>query len=566
MPILIIFSFIAGVVTVLSPCILPILPIVLSSSVGTGEESKKRPYGVMLGFILSFTFFTLFLSSIVKATGVSADLIRNISVIVIFAFGISLISKKIQSWFEELFSKMSRFFPSGSQKTGFGGGFLLGLSIGLLWTPCVGPILASVISLALIGDVSFAALIITLSYSIGTAIPMFLIIKGGNTVLQKVPWLTSNLGKIQKAFGVLMIATAVLIYFQVDRKFQSFVLNAFPNYGVGLTKIEDTDIVKEQLDKLQEEDLVFDEITVSTESLMYPRKGKAPELVSDGPWINSEPLTLDSLKGKVVLIDFWTYTCINCQRTFPYLRDWWSKYEDDGLVIIAVHAPEFEFEKEYDNVLKASQDFDLQYPIVQDNEFKTWRAYSNRYWPAKYIVDKEGYVRYTHSGEGAYDETEQVIQALLKEGGSTVDEKISNPIYSNYARTPELYLGSERISAFSSNEKPIFGEFVTYSVPKTLLPNRFAYNGDWKIMPEYSIAKPGGELVLNFESKDVYLVMVSEDGPSTVEVYLDDVLVKKIEVTSDSLYPLIENENPGKHELNLKFIDGNIEIYAFTFG
>jgi cytochrome c biogenesis protein CcdA len=245
MILLVIFAFIAGVVTILSPCILPILPIILSSSVG--YTGKKRPLGVVTGFVASFTFFTLFLSSIVVASGVSADSLRNISVVILFLFGLTLLIPSVQIVFEQLFARLSVFAPKENNKTGFGGGFVVGLSLGLLWTPCVGPILASVISLALTGSVTLQAAVITLAYSLGTAIPMFIIMQGGSTALKKVPWLLQNTSNIQKAFGVVMIFTAIGIYFNVDRRFQSYILTAFPQYGAELTKFEDNQSVINEL-------------------------------------------------------------------------------------------------------------------------------------------------------------------------------------------------------------------------------------------------------------------------------------------------------------------------------
>lgn len=568
MIILIIFAFIAGVVTVLSPCILPLLPIILSSSVGSQEEASKKPYGVMLGFILSFTFFTLFLSALVKATGVSAELLRTISIVVIAGFGLSLLFPKFQAMFEHLFSKLSSFAPQTQGRKGFGGGLLVGLSLGLLWTPCVGPILAAVISLAVIGDVSFAAFLITLSYSVGTAIPMLFIIKGGALTLKKFPWLVQNLANVQKVFGVIMIATGIMIALNLDRKFQTFILDTFPSYGTGLTKLEDIDLVKNQLESLDD---TSPKLSASRPSSANNKnKIKAPELVPGGTWINSEPLNLAELTGKVVLIDFWTYSCINCQRTLPYLRTWWEKYEDDGLVIIGVHSPEFEFEKEYDNVVKAAADFNLTYPIVQDNDFRTWRAYSNRYWPAKYLIDKDGYVRYTHFGEGKYDETEAMIQLLLEETGTAVNEEISNPTYANSSSTPESYLGYGRIARFASPEKIVRDKVSTYSKPTQLGKNQLAYEGAWRITEEYANPSAGSNLYLNFEAKDVFLVMNNDASSgktsSTVRVYLDDSLVKEITVDSDSLYTLVELPEPGQHLLRLEFVDGTTEIYAFTFG
>ena len=540
MILLIAFAFLAGIITVLSPCILPILPIILTSSIGGQNTGKSRPLGVVTGFVLSFTFFTLFLSTIVRLSGIPADTLRFVSVFVIAGFGMSLLIPRFQVLVEQLFSKLAGFMPSSQNRTGFGGGLLIGFSVGLLWTPCVGPILASVISLAITGTVTFDAFLITLAYSLGTAIPMFLIMLGGQNALKRVPWLLANLGNIQKAFGVLMILTAIGIFFNVDRKFQTFILNTFPQYGVGLTKFEDNEAIKNQLNKISGE-----EIDIGP---------KAPEIIQGGVWFNSKPLTLAALKGKVVVIDFWTYSCINCQRTMPYLRDWYERYKDKGLVIIGVHSPEFEFEKSEKNVAQAIKDFKLTYPIVQDNDFATWRAYSNRYWPAKYIVDKEGYIRYTHFGEGAYDETEKVIQDLLKEtGAKDISSKIDNPTYQIQAKTPEIYLGYER---------------------SNLENKQVTYEGNWNVTKEYANPQKDAKLFLNFESKEVFLVMRTKGAPAKVKIYLDDKLQYfgednkngTVTVDADRLYKLINLPIPGRHILRLEFEDNNAEIFAFTFG
>ena len=345
MILLIIFAFLAGIVTILSPCILPILPIILSSSIGTTQIGKARPIGVITGFVLSFTFFTLFLSTIVSVIGIPADSLRVFSVIVIGLFGASMLIPKFQIWLEILFSKLSQFLPQSQNKTGFGGGILIGLSLGLLWTPCVGPILASVISLAITGSVNLDAVFITLAYAIGTAIPMFFIMIAGQTALRKAPWLLTNASHIQKAFGVLMILTALAIFFNLDRKFQTFILNVFPNYGTGLTKFEDISLINNALQNLSAPEVKKEDMGKPTFEMDKSQGTPAPELIPGGQWFNSEPLKLADLKGKVVVIDFWTYSCINCQRTFPYLKSWWEKYKDKGLIIIGVHSPEFEFEK-----------------------------------------------------------------------------------------------------------------------------------------------------------------------------------------------------------------------------
>lgn len=565
MIILLAFSFLAGLVTILSPCILPILPLVLSGSVTGG---KKRPFGVVAGFVLSFSFFTLFLTSIVKSFGVSPNILRNVAVAIVLIFGISLIIPKFQALLEQLFVKFSRFAPKGRAEgseqggTGFGGGFMVGLGIGLVWTPCVGPILASVISLALTGTVTSTSFFIVLSYALGTSIPMFAIVYGGRQLLDKLPWLTRNTLNIQKGFGFLMILTAIAIFFNLDRNFQSFVLDKFPNYGKGLTSIEENVSVKNQLDDLKG----GEEIDMLGKSYI-----NAPEIIAGGEWFNlpegKEELKISDLRGKVVLVDFWTYTCINCIRTLPYIQNWHEKYSKDGLVIIGVHTPEFEFEKSAANVSKAISDFGLTYPVVQDNNYKTWQAYNNHYWPAKYLINKEGKIVYTHFGEGDYDQTEEIIQKYLKEAGSDVSQDINNPNYKVESRTPELYLGYGRMGFFATPNQLKADQESEYSLPDELAPNHFAFEGTWKVEKEYSKPSKNSVMVLGYEAKNVFLVMRPRaDKPGKVKVYLDDKLIDTLNVDSDRLYTLVEEEKSARHLLKLEFEDDNIEIYAFTFG
>ena len=575
MILLILFAFLAGVVTILSPCILPILPVILSSSL-TG--SKKRPLGVVTGFIISFTFFTLFLSLIVKSLGIPAGSFRSFSIIIILIFGLGLLLPNFQALLERFFTYFSRFSPKLKEDSGFVGGVLIGASIGLVWTPCVGPILASIISLAITGSVSGQAALITFSYSLGTAIPMLAIVYGGRNLLNKVPWLTRNTVKIQKAFGVLMILTALAIFFNIDRKFQTFILDKFPNYGTGLTSFEDNETIRRALDRLDGGEVSEEDMGKPTFNLLDDSGVNAPELIPGGDWFNTKPLTLKELRGKVVMVDFWTYTCINCIRTLPYLRDWYEKYADKGLVIIGVHTPEFEFEKSPENVQKAIEDFEIKYPVMQDNNYATWRVYDNHYWPAKYIVDKNGKIRYTHFGEGEYDETEEVIQALLAETGVEIKEGVNNPKYQITTRTPELYLGYGRMGYFATPNELARDEKKTYELPEDLVINHFALSGDWQIEEEGSMPFSGSTLVLAFESKDVFLVMRPKGKTEgKVRVTLDDKLLTGsnagddvkdgvVSVDIDRLYKLVKLDKPGQHVLKLEFLDSNLELYAFTFG
>ncbi len=573
MLLLIAFAFIAGIVTVLSPCILPLLPIILSSSDASG---KQKPVGVVIGFVASFTFFTLFLSAIVRLSGIPSESLRIFSILVLSAFGASLLVPQIQTKMEIVFGRLANLMPSGTDRSGFWGGLVIGFSLGLLWTPCVGPILASVISLAITGAVTVQAFLLTLAYAAGTVIPMFAIMLAGSKALQKVPWLVRNTSRIQKVFGMLMILTALGIYFNVDRRFQTYILETFPNYGIGLTQFEDNELVKNQLDQLHNEaSKNTSQSNSSSKSIDSPSE-LAPEIIPGGNWFNSEPLKLQELRGKVVLIDFWTYSCINCQRTLPYLRTWWEKYEQDGLVIIGVHSPEFEFEKNPDNVAQAIEDFELSYPIVQDNDFATWKAYKNRYWPAKYLLDKQGVIRYTHFGEGKYDETEQKIQELLSESGEAFTPKsINNPTYKSFARTPELYLGYDRIEYLSSPENIVKDQSMDFSSPNELPENSFALEGSWQITPEFaSPSSSGSALKLHFEAQNAFLVARPKQKTAKLRVTINgevknsaiDVVNGVVSIDADRLYHLISLEKPGKHTVTLELIEGEVELYAFTFG
>ncbi|HCR81469.1 MAG TPA: hypothetical protein DIV47_03255 [Candidatus Pacebacteria bacterium] len=574
MAILIFFAFLAGIVTILSPCILPVLPIVLAGSVG---EGKKRPLGIVAGFVLSFTFFTLFLTILISRLGVSADALRNVAVVVILFFGASLLLPQLQVWLEKLFSRFSQLAPR-EQKDGFGGGFLLGISLGLLWTPCVGPILASVISLALIGSVTSTALLITLAYALGTGLPMLAITYGGRRLLDKTPWITKNLKRIQQLFGVVMILTALAIYLQWDRRFQTWILTVFPNYGVGLTQLENIDAVKARLQRLNgvtDEDMGRPLFEMKEEKV-YP---VAPELAGGTQWINSVPLRFDdNLQGKVVLVDFWTYSCINCIRTFPHLISWYEKYQDQGLVIVGVHSPEFEFEKSQANVMAAMEDYGITYPVVMDNDFRIWRAYHNRYWPAHYLVDKEGRIRYTHFGEGKYEETENKIRELLGEealpaNGVVADTTPTRP------QTPETYLGYTRAAAYTLENRLSRNQVAEYDFTASLPADAVGLKGNWLVSEEYISAQATGASVsLNFLAQTVHLVLAPEGSEGKIEVLLDGRPLPRQYWTDDineSGFILVDESRKydildlggdyGRHTLELKF-DAGVAAYAFTFG
>lgn len=569
MALLLLIGYLAGVATVLSPCILPVLPIILSGVVG----GKSRPYGIIVGFIFSFSIFTVFATWLVKSLGLDIDVLRNIAALVLALLGLSLIFPKLQE-------KINSFIklPQSKQNSrgGFVGGLATGATLGLVWAPCAGPILAAVITLAATAQAGIGSFLIVLSYAAGTGTVMLLILLGSRRVLEKVKKLYAYLEIIHKVFGVLIIVAALGIYSGYDRKVQSYIIEATPE---GLTtflqSFEDTSMVRDAIDNLSNKDNNSKEINMNNNG-----KSVAPELVGIEAWINSEPLTLEELKGRVVLIDFWTYSCINCIRTLPYLKDWYEKYEDDGLVIIGVHAPEFPFEKKYENVVKAVREHGLKYPIALDNNFETWQNYNNRYWPAKYFIDREGNVRHHHYGEGDYDGSEAVIQALLAEGGQAPKEKISPDVELNFnsGQTPETYLGYWRLANFKNQKDIAKDKIKNYSLSSDLSEDQWSIGGDWNITEKVlESAGNDSKLIFNFSAKDVFLVMGS-DTTSNVKVYLNGVLIEpssqgadvnanaEILVNDYRLYRVVEAESFIKEGLLELIFPAGVEAHAFTFG
>ena len=326
-------------------------------------------------------------------------------------------------------------------------------------------------------------------------------------------------------------------------------------------------------------------------SVELPKKGKAPEITGIDSWINSEPLSLKDLKGKVVLVDFWTYSCINCIRTLPHTTAWYETYKDDGFVLLGIHSPEFEFEKDRDNVVEQVKNYNITYPVALDNNHDTWRAFKNQFWPAHYLLDVDGNIRYTHFGEGKYAETESAIQQLLLEAGllslDKVTEVVEPPSVTNFQKigTPEIYLGAARINNLGNGMEGIkINEPYTFSEPSEIALNRFYFVGSWKITPEFAeFTGEDGKLIIKYTASKAHLVLNAKDGKEVVmEVKLDgeylteadkgeDVFLKDgksfIEVTSSRLYNLIDTKGEyDTHILELLFPAPGVQAFAYTFG
>jgi len=572
--ILYLFTFLAGIVTVLSPCVLPVLPAILSASV---TKERYRPLGIVIGLILSFSFFTLSLSYLVQLFGISANILRYIAIVVIALFGLVMLFPRLGNWFSQTTASVGELGSSiqshTPQRSGFIGGLFLGAALGLVWTPCAGPILTVVITLVATQEVTFQIILLTLLYSIGAGIPLFLIAYGGHRVLSAVPFLSRHAIGIKKCFGFLMILTAIGLFFNVEAYLQRITLDYMP-----ITRIENNSQVQQELNKLRPSSPFSEERVAGLRKLQgseLPHIAASPEITGITEWINHTPLTMTQLRGKVVLIDFWTYSCINCIRTLPYLTSWYDKYKDKGLVIIGVHTPEFEFEKDFANVKKATERFHILYPVALDNHYKTWSAFSNRYWPAHYLVDQQGIVREVHFGEGGYLETENDIRTLLGLPPLVGEATQEIPLKPT---TPETYLGSTRASHYQPSIHLKQNEIATYTYKPPLKNDHVGLMGKWLVESERIIAQGNtSTLNLNFIATRVYLVMESKEprqvtvfldgAPLSKQYYTDDMDAKgRILVNEARKYDVVNLKGDyGRHQLSLQTPEG-VACYAFTFG
>jgi cytochrome c biogenesis protein CcdA/thiol-disulfide isomerase/thioredoxin len=588
MALLILFGFVAGAATALSPCVLPVLPIALSAGATGG---RRRPLGIVAGLAVSFTFATVALVYVLAALGLPNDLLRKLAIAVLIGFGLTLmappLAARVEAWLSRLGARAGGPKAGGD---GFWSGTLVGLSLGLVYAPCAGPILAGVITVSASQSFSTGRLAVALSYGIGSALALYLLMLGGRRAIAP---LAKRGASFQIAMGAVMVLVGLAMLGNYDLRFQSAIASDLPSFLVNPSQsIEDTSSAQAALVSLHGGDgHGIGARAAAGESESKPgasadepvpldEYGPAPEFTDTEKWFNTpggRPLTIKGLRGRVVLVDFWTYSCINCIRTLPYLEAWDKRYRKDGLTIVGVHSPEFPFEREAANVEAAIAAEGIHYPVVQDNELGTWSAYENQYWPAEYFIDARGNVRYVHFGEGEYGEKEQVIRELLAEAGDRVGHGMSGAhglVPSLGVTTPETYLGVARAERFTNPElSPGLHDF---SAPAQVPPNEFALRGRWR-EEFHSATAAGGSLDLNFGAKHVYLVLGTVDGrPRRVKVLLDgkpipasaagaDVKGGKVTVQGQRLYDLVDLSRVEHHVLTL-IPEAGVQGYAFTFG
>jgi len=600
MALLILFGFLAGAGTALSPCVLPVLPIALSAGATGG---RRRPLGIVVGLTASFTFATVALVYVLDALGLPNDLLRTLAIVVLLAFGAALLVPPLAARLEGRLSRIAGRVGGiggaardGAPRDGFRSGLLVGASLGLVYAPCAGPVLAGVITVSASQPFTAGRLAVAVAYGVGSALVLYLLMLGGRRLTAP---LARRSGRLQVAMGAVMILVALAMLNDYDLRFQSAIAKDLPAFLVDPTQhLESSAAARRALASVRgaprsklaaglaapavaaapaAHPLATD---AAARRLGLRDFGLAPEFTDTQRWFNTpggRPLTMAGLRGRVVLVDFWTYSCINCLRTLPYVEAWDRRYRAEGLTIVGVHTPEFPFEKVASNVAAAIAREGVRYPVVQDNDMGTWNAYGNEYWPADYFIDARGHVRYAHFGEGDYGHAEAIIRELLVEAGRRVGAGMSGGhavAPSAATTTPESYLGAARAERFANGAiMPGTQDFGTAPTPGQ---DELSYGGVWTIAGENATAGPGAALDLRFGARRVYLVLGSPGRARRMRVLLDgrplpdalaggDVHGGVATISAERLYDLVDLPAVGRHVLRLE-PEAGVQGYSFTFG
>jgi cytochrome c biogenesis protein CcdA/thiol-disulfide isomerase/thioredoxin len=592
MIVLLAFALLAGAATAITPCVLPVLPALLSAS---GSGGRRRPLGVVTGLTLTHTITIVGIASVVDGVGFADGTLRTLAILMLGIFGLTLLVPRASHWIEARMSALSRLGPRDAGD-GFWSGLPVGGALGFVYAPCAGPILAAVISVSASRGTTGGLVAVGIAYGLGSGAVLLALALGGRRVMDRVRR-GSRGPALQRGFGVVMVLTALLMLANLDIRFQSALASEFPSFLTNPTGgLERSRAVEDRLADLRGASRFkarratppAPPAAASTDATLPGVRtpelavlGDAPELAGTQRWFNSPPLTMRGLRGRVVLIDFWTYTCINCLRTLPYLEAWDARYRARGLTIVGVHTPEFAFEKKAANVMQAIRDKGVRYPVVQDNDYATWNAFTNQAWPAHYLVDARGRVRYVHLGEGDYPETEAAIRALLAEAGQRRLGAAAKPrgrIETAGAKaTPETYLGSARAQGFSPAGPTNGTRDYAAARGDALAQSVFSLGGRWTIGDESARAVRHATITAHVVGTAVYLVLSSAgDRPRRVQVRLDgrpipaavageDVRDGVVTVRRQRLYSLVRLRSIQDHVLTLRLAPG-VSGYAFTFG
>jgi len=573
---LILLAYLGGILTILSPCILPVLPFVFARA---GRSFARSTLPLLGGMAATFAIVAT-LAAVGGGWAVRANAVGRWAALVLLAlFGIALVFPSVSDRLTRpLVALGSRLTEQQGQKESVWSSLILGVATGLLWAPCAGPILGIIFTAAAIQGASFSTTLLLLAYALGAATSLALALLVGGKVFARMKGSLGASERIRQALGVLVLVGVGAIAFGLDTRVLAKLSSA------------QTASLESGLARRLGASQAMDESSVRTNAageLVLPVIGKLPALDGLGPWFNSPPLTNTQLKGKVVLIDFWTYSCINCLRALPYVKAWDAKYRKDGLVVIGVHAPEFAFERNPANVAKAVRDLGVRYPVALDNQYKLWNALKNQYWPAHYFIDAQGRIRYFHHGEGEYAMSERVIRQLLAEAGHAPATGMAQASGTGAEAgaafgeigSPETYIGYARADRFVSPGGLLHDRAKTYSGAPLKL-NDWALEGSWIDGRQSARSLHAhAKISFRFHARDLHLVLGSATGkPVRFRVMLDGVppggdagVDVKADgtgtVTGQRLYQLIRQKGAVRDRtFVIEFLDPGVEAFSFTFG
>ncbi len=579
---LVVIGLVAGLITSISPCVLPVLPIVLTAGVGdrsidtTGGDERPsrswRPVWVVVGLVVSFCLSTLLGSLVLSAIGLPQDLLRNVGIAVLVVIGLTLLVPQVADLVERPFR---RLVPRAGRAPR-GNGVILGLGLGLLYVPCAGPVLATIAVVGATHHIGWRAVVLTASFGVGAGIPLLIVALAGDALTTRVSALRRRARGLRMGSGVLMLVLAVLLAGNLTDALQREVTGytaALQNSVEGGRQAQDAlRKVTSQPDDTSARPAAPGDLgaACSPGGTALQNCGHAPAITGISSWLNTRgdrPLSLAALRGKVVLIDFWTYSCINCQRTLPHVESWYRSYARSGLVVIGVHTPEFAFEHVRSNVEHQAAALGVKYPIAIDNHYATWNAYQNQYWPAEYLVDATGTIRHVSFGEGGYGDTESLIRQLLHQADpqTTLGRPTDVPTADlDNDQTPETYLGYQYAPLHASSGVRIIAKRpTTYRFPARLDPDGFALAGRWTQGSETLTADADARLELSYRARHVYLVL---GGSGTVAVSIDGRPTRTVAVSGvPRLYTLASAPASARHVLTLA-ATAHVQAYDFTFG
>jgi cytochrome c biogenesis protein CcdA/thiol-disulfide isomerase/thioredoxin len=563
---LLVVAFLGGLITGLSPCIVPVLPVVVAG--GSAGTSRARPYLIIGGLVVSFSLTELTGSTVLSALGLPQDFLFWLGIGLLGLLALGLMVSVVGEWIERPFARLGSTRYANS-----GGGFVLGLSLGLVFVPCAGPILAAISAAEANHRIGFSSFFVTLFYAVGAALPLLLFAVLAQRAVSGWQKLRTHLPVVRRVAGAVLAVTTLALAVGVLDPLQRDV----PGYTSALEDhLESGGSIAKQIEALDGEKpnqfakkaaTASKKAATMAKMATLPDLGKAPNFTGIVSWFNTpgdKPLSLAQLKGKVVLVDFWTYSCINCQRSLPHVEGWYQDYKNDGLVVVGVSTPEFAFEHVVSNVRSAAGNLGIHYPVAIDNNYGTWDAYNNEYWPAEYLIDQTGQVRAYDFGEGGYSTMESNIRTLLTANGVTTlpartDVADKTPTAET---TPESYVGYEE-EQYAVGTTIVHNKATLYNAPTTVPLNNFAFNGTWTDYSQEATSGADASIDLHFVANDVYLVM---GGTGTASVSFEGRPLTTVNVSGvPRLYTLFSGSALQTGQLDLDFSPG-VQAYDFTFG